>query len=189
MEAEAKQVQIRWRRILFGFHVLIWLIARLVVGSLSVMPPLALYQDFESWGALVALHGLVLAILDGRDQARVPSWVNHLIETRERRWSLLAIDMALVISLTIAMANRIIPYEIIERYAVPLSLLWLVLVGFGYTQILLTIYAEVRDRTAHKRKYVEKRKPELAFDALAASADDGELIDFPEPNQYKTQQD
>ncbi|HVU09671.1 MAG TPA: hypothetical protein VHD90_00280 [Phototrophicaceae bacterium] len=179
---DAKQVHIQWRRRLFGFHALIWLIARLAVGSLRVTPPLAIYQGFETWGVLVVLHGILLAILDGRDQARLPfAWLRHLIEPRERRWSLLTIDAALVFSLTIAILTRIIPFETLERFAAPISLLWLALVGFGYAQILLMIYAEVRDRSVRKRKRGEKRKPEGAFSDLVTPADDGELLDFPQP--------
>lgn len=174
MNAEAKRIAIRWRRILFGFHLLVWLIARLAVGSIGEMPPSAIYSGLEVWGLIVFAHGVALAFLDGRDHADLPFERLHaLIEPRERRWSLLAVDMLLWIMFTMAVANRVIPEATLFRYVQLLALLWLAHTAFGLFHILLMIYAEVRDFTAGKRKNDEKLKP-----GEMLKFDDGELIDF-----------
>ena len=86
-------LNIRWRRRLFGFHLLMWLAARLAVGSINQTPPAAIYNLLDIWALVVAIHGVLLVIVDGRDRAELPiRQLNRLIEPRERRWSLLAID-------------------------------------------------------------------------------------------------
>ena len=196
MNNEAKQVQIRWRRILFGFHLLMLLVARLAVGSIGEMPPEAIYRGFELWGMLVAVHSVLLAVLDGRDHADLPfKWMLKLIEPRERRWSLLAIDAALWVMVTVAIANRVIAYDVIARYAIPLALLWLAQTAFGMLHLLLVLYAEVRDRSVRrKHKNDEKSKLIRGYgdplgDPLLQLIDDGELIDFAFEAQPEAQPD
>lgn len=180
MSDEARRVHIHWRRVLFGFHLLMWLVARLAVGSINQTPPAAIYNLLEIWGFLVFGHGLALAVLDGRDDAELPfEWMRRLVATRERRFSLLALDAAVWVIATMAIASRVIPEAVIFQNAAPLSLAWLALTAFGICHILLVIYAEVRERTTHKRKNVTdagiaEHLGQLAF------ADDGELIDFDE---------
>ncbi len=174
MSADAKQTAIHWRRILFVFHLLVWLIARLAVGSIREMPPTVIYDWLSAWGFVVFGHGLVLAILDGRDQAEPPfRWLTGLIEPRERRWSLLAVNGMLWIISTMAIASRTIPEAVIFQYSTPLALLWLALTGFGLAHVLLALYAELYDRAAVKHKREEKATPV----APLLLSDDGELID------------
>lgn len=178
MNDEAKQVQIRWRRILLGFHVLMVLIARLLVGSIDQMPPPEIYQGFEVWGLIVLAHAVALAYLDGRDHADLPfRSMTALVQPRERRWSLFVIDAALWLLFTVAIANRVIPEVTIFRYVIPLALLWLGHTGFGILHILLVIYAEVRARTPGKAKHKRGSFPD---ETPLLTTDDGELIDFPD---------
>lgn len=178
MNDEARAVAIRWRRILFGFHVLMVLIARLLVGSIDQMPPPEIYQGFEVWGLIVLAHAVALAYLDGRDHADLPfGWMTALVQPRERRWSLFALDAALWVLFTIVIANRSIPEATILRYVVPLALLWLAHTGFGIFHTLLVIYAEVRDRMPGKTKLKRGIFPDEMPPLIA---DDGELIDFPD---------
>src|SRR5215207_10218507 len=110
MSLDAKAVAIRWRRLLFGFHLLMLLIVRLAVGSINEMPPPAIYNGFAVWGFVIFGHALLLAVLDGRDCADLPfDWMKRLIDPRERRWTLFALDVLLYALFTIAIANRVIP--------------------------------------------------------------------------------
>lgn len=177
MNDEAKAVAIRWRRILFGFHILVLLIARLAVGSIDQMPPPDIYEGFGVWGFIVLAHGVLLAVLDGRDHAHLPAWMSALIEPRERRWSLFVIDATLWVLFTVAIANRVIPEATIFRYVIPLSLAWLAHTGFGIVHILLMIYAEVRARTPGKAKL---KRHTLATESPLPIADEDKLIDFPD---------
>ena len=171
MNDDAKRLNIRWRRIFFGAHLLIWLIARLAVGSIQQTPPEAIYDLLQTWGFFVAFHALLLVILDGRDRADLPIQRLHkLIEPRERRWSLLAIDAMLWIMLTVAIANRLIPYNTIVEYAAPISLTWLALTAVGMTHSGLVLYAEIRDRAP-----MGKRKNQSVETALLTR--DGELLE------------
>ncbi len=184
MNDDAKRVQIRWRRLLFGFHLLVWLIARLAVGSIDVTPPLVIYNLLDDWALLVAAHGILLAVLDGRDHADLPvAWLRALIEPRERRWLLLALDAVLWVLFTMAIASRVIPYDFILRYVNPLMLAWLAHTAFGIFQVLLVIYAEVFDHTQGRWKVDEKPKREL--DSTLLLDDDGELVDYPDESLRK----
>gem|GEM_PF-6329342 len=177
MNPEAKAIAIRWRRILFGFHLLLVLLARLAVGSIDTMPPPEIYNGFALWGFMVVGHALLLAILDGRDHAELPfEWMKWVIDPRERRWSLFVIDALLYVMFTIAIANRVIPEQTIFQYVVPLSLLWLAHTGIGFLHILLVLYAEVRDRTQGKDK--RKNDAETQIPTRLVQGDDGELIDW-----------
>jgi hypothetical protein len=168
---------IRERRKLFGFHLLICLIARLSVGSIGQMPPYPIYDWFAIWGIVIFGHSVLLAILDGRDHAELPHpALNRLIEPRERRWSLFIIDAAVWIIFTMAIASRVIPESMILQYVVPLSLLWLAHTAFGLLHVLLLIYAKVRDHTVGKRK----NAPAAKHINPLLTDDDSELIDFPE---------
>lgn len=191
MNDEATRVAIRWRRILFSFHLLVWLVARLMVGSIDEMPPTIIYHWLSVWGFVVVGHGAVLAWLDGRDHADLPfQWMTALVQPRERRWSLVVIDAALWLLFTILIANRVIPEVTVFRYVVPLSLAWLAHTAFGILHLLLVEYAEVRDRTPKaKLKHDafltdEPRRQEARLlasdDGVADGAADGELIDFNE---------
>jgi hypothetical protein len=143
------------------------------------MPPTIPYQGLELWGLVVTAHGVLLAILDGRDHVELPNSVlNRLIEPRERRWSLFIIDAAVWIIFTMAIASRVIPETVIFQYVVPLSLLWLAHTTFGVFHVLLMIYAEVRDHTRGKRKNNPIFKGLLT--EPSGFTGDGELIDFPE---------
>jgi hypothetical protein len=173
MSDDAKLTAIRWRRILFGFHLLVWLVARLAVGSIRQMPPAEIYDGLAIWGVLVFVHGLVLAGLDGRDHAELPFRGLRPLLDRERRIPLLLIDALLWVIFTTAIASRIIPEPIIFRYAAPLSLLWLTHTGYALAHVLLVLYAEINDRADTKRKHGEKPKS-----VPLMLADDGELVDF-----------
>src|SRR4051794_11286432 len=95
MNAEAKRAAIHRRRILFGAHLLIWLIARMVVGSMAQVPP-GTYEGFWGWGLLVFGHWLLLSIRDGRDRTELPfGLLNRLVVSRERRWLLFIINVML----------------------------------------------------------------------------------------------
>ena len=181
MNAEAKRVNIHWRRSLFGAHLLIWLLVRLAIGSIDEMPPEVIYHWLTLWAFGVYGHGILLAIFDGRDRADLPDWLQRLIEPRERRWSLLALNAMLWIIATMAIASRVIPYETISRYAAPLSLVWLALTAAGLFQTLLVLYAEVRDRTALRKRKNGARQlgeaPALRVERLELS-DDGELVEL-----------
>lgn len=175
MNDEAKQMQIRWRRRLFGFHLLVWLSARLAIGSIGVMPPEIIYHLLDYWALLVAGHAFLLAIFDGRDQADPPlRRLNRLIEPRERRWSLLALDALLWIMFTMMIASRVIPEAIIFQYAAPISLAWLALTAVGLGHLWLILFAEVRDRSDKPKRAAKSRLDD------APLADDGELPDFAE---------
>ena len=179
MNAEAKQVAIRWRRMLLGFHLLMVLVARLLVGSLDQMPPPDIYNGFAVWGLIVALHALLLAVLDGRDRADLPfGWMEHIVHPRERRWSLFAINGLLWVMFTVAIANRVIPEEVIFRNVATLSLLWLGHTAVGFLHILLVIYAEIYDRSPGSSK--RKNTDETELPVRLALADDGEMVDFAE---------
>lgn len=173
MSDDAKVTAIRWRRILFGFHLMVWLIVRLVVGSLPELPPAGIYDGLHGWALLVMAHGLVLAVLDGRDHAPLPFGLNRLIQPRERRWSLLAIDAALWIILTMAIATRTISMPLIIQFLVPLMLAYLGLTAFGIAHVGLVLYAEIHDRAYRKRKNDQKPKS-----VPLMLTDDGELVDF-----------
>lgn len=179
MDNEARRVAIRWRRVLFGFHLLVLLVVRLAVGSIGEMPPREIYQGFELWGFIIAAHGLLLAILDGRDRADLPlRQLNRLIEPRERRWLLFVVDAALWIIFTMAIASRTIPETTIEAFILPLAIAWLLHTGVGLAHIWLMVFAEVRDRAAaSKRKNDEKAKTALL--AEEADSDGDVLVDFP----------
>jgi hypothetical protein len=182
MNHEAKYIQISWRRRLFGFHLLMWLIVRLAVGSLDQMPPAGIYDGLHLWGFIVAAHGLLLAIVDGRDHAELAFRpLNWLIEPRERRWSLLIIDAALWIIFTMAIASRTISLDLLIQYMGLISLVWLALTAVGLAHAMLVIYAEVYERASRKRKRDEKVKPALELEnGLPVLVDDGELADFAE---------
>jgi hypothetical protein len=179
MDDEARRVAIRWRRVLFGFHLLVLLIVRLAVGSIGEMPPRQIYQGFELWGFVIAAHGLLLAILDGRDRADLPlRQLNRLIEPRERRWLLLITDVTLWVVFTIAIATRTIPEATIEAFILPLGIAWLLHTGVGLAHIWLMVFAEVHDRaTATKRKNDDKAKTALLADETDGDGD--VLVDFP----------
>lgn len=188
MSDDAKRVYIHWRRVLFGFHLLIWLAARLAVGSINQMPPADIYNLLTTWGFLVFGHGLALAVLDGRDDAELPfAWMRRLVNPRERRFSLLAIDAAVWVIATMAIASRVIPENVIFQNVVPLALAWLALTAFGICHVLLVVYAEVRDRWSHKRKNITNAGMTEHIEQLAL-ADDGELIDFNEVGRRKHDQ-
>ncbi len=176
MNDQAKHIQISWRRRLFGFHLLVWLIVRLAIGSIGVMPPEIIYSLLNDWALLVLGHGLLLAILDGRDQADPPLGLSRLIDPRERRWSLLAIIALLWVLFTMMIASRVIPEALIFQYAAPISLAWLALTAVGLAHLLLIVYAEVRDRSGKRKRDAQAR---LSLDD-APLADDGELPDFAE---------
>ena len=178
MNVDAKAMHIRWRRILFFFHLSMGLVARLFVGSLDKMPPPDIYNGFALWGLFVAGHALLLAVLDGRDRAELPfDWMKSIVQPRERRLMLLVVDAALWMVVTMAIANRVIPEGFIFQNVVMFSLLWLAHTAIGFLHLLLVIYAEVYDRTAeHKEKYKNKFDSELPV--RLAVADDGELVDF-----------
>jgi hypothetical protein len=185
MSDEAKRVHIHWRRMLFGFHLLMWLVARLAVGSINQMPPEAIYNLLEIWGFLVFGHGLALAMLDARDDAELPfEWMRRLVNPRERRYSLLALDAAVWVIVTMAIASRVIPEDVIFQNAVPLSLAWLALTAFGICHVLLVVYAEVRERWSHKPKHMPDSGIAEHLEKLAF-ADDGELIDFEDAQRRK----
>jgi hypothetical protein len=138
------------------------------------MPPFAIYDGLSLWGFVVLAHGALLAFLDGRDHADLPfAWMTQLVQPRERRWSLLVIDVVLWILFTVAIASRVIPEATIFRYVAPLSLAWLAHTAFGILHVLLVIYAEVGDHTPDK----PKRDASLDEPSLLL-AEDGELIDF-----------
>ena len=180
MSDEAKRVHIHWRRVLFGFHLLIWLVVRLVIGSINQMPPTIIYDLLEVWGFVVFAHGLALAYFDARDDADLPfAWMRRLVNPRERRFSLLAIDAAVWVIATMAIASRVIPEDVIFQNAAALSLAWLALTAFGICHLLLVVYAEVRDVMNPKRKNVTNIGMAEHLEQLAL-ADDGELIDFDE---------
>jgi hypothetical protein len=183
MNDEAKHIQISWRRRLFGFHLLIWLVVRLAIGSIGVMPPEIIYRLLDYWALLVAGHAGLLAFLDGRDQADPPlRSLNRLVEPRERRWLLLAIDGLLWIMVTMMIASRVIPEAVIYQSAALIALAWLALTAVGIGHLWLVLFAEIRDysRTrSGKRKRDEQAGPHLDADA-APLADDGELTDFAE---------
>ncbi|MBI1256327.1 MAG: hypothetical protein GC204_02545 [Chloroflexi bacterium] len=178
MNDEARRLNIRWRRNLFGFHLLIWLVARLAVGSINQMPPEAIYNLLEVWALVVAIHAVGLVVLDGRDRADLPIKALHrLIEPRERRWTLIAIDALVWILLTMMIASRVIPESTIIEYAAPLSLLWLALTAVGLAHVLLVLYAEIRDHAPmRKRKNsarVQDEKPRLL-----TMTRDGEVLEL-----------
>ena len=177
MSDEARRLNIRWRRRLFGFHLLMWLMARLAVGSINQMPPEAIYNLLDVWALVLALHAIALVVLDGRDRAEPPlKQINRLIEPRERRWTLMAIDALVWIILTMMIANRVIPEYLIFRYVVPLSLAWLALTGVGLAHVLLVVYAEIRDRAPmRKRKNRTGVGAEGSERSLLTS--DGELLE------------
>lgn len=180
MNAEAKRVAIRWRRMLLGFHLLMALVARLLVGSLDQMPPPEIYNGFAVWGLIFALHALLLAVLDGRDHADPPfNWMESLIHPRERRWSLFAINLLLWVMFTIAIANRVIPEGVIFQNVVALSLAWLAHTAIGFLHILLMIYAELYDRSAQD-KGKRKNSEAAELPVRLALADDGELVEYAE---------
>ena len=173
MSDEAKRLNIRWRRILFGFHLLIWLAARLAVGSINQMPPEAIYHLLEVWALIVAIHAVALVVLDGLDRAEPPlQQINRLIEPRERRWSLLAIDALAWIMLTVAIANRVIPEKVIFQFAAPLSLVWLALTALGMAHVLLVLYAEIRDHAP-----LRKRKHSIQQGNPALLTSDGDVLE------------
>ena len=178
MNADARRIHIHWRRMLFLFHLGMGLVARLLVGSLDQMPPPEIYHGFELWGVIVALHALLLAALDGRDRAELPfDWMKRIIQPSERRRSLFAIDFLLWLMFTVAIANRVIPEEVIFRNMLVLPLLWLAHTGIAFTHLLLLVYGEVFDRTA---KYKEKRKNTLdaELSVRLALAEDGKIVDL-----------
>ncbi len=176
MDAEAKRRVIRWRRILFAFHLLLWLTARLVVGSLPSIPPAGVYDNIHWWGILVFGHWLLLAVLDGRDGVELPLGLSRFVEPRERRWSLLTIDAAVWIIFTMAIASRTISLPLIMQFVVPISLAWLGLTAVGIAHVGLVVYAIIHDRMLRKRK---NKDMVWTADRLAL-ANDGELIDFPD---------
>lgn len=185
MSDDSKRVHIHWRRVLFGFHLLMWLVARLAVGSINQMPPEAIYNLLEIWGFLVFGHGLALAVLDARDDAELPFvWMRRLVNPRERRFSLLAIDAAVWVIATMAIASRVIPENVIFQNVVPLSLAWLALTAFAICHVLLVVYAEVRDRWSRKRKNITNVGMTEHLEKLAF-ADDGELVDFEDAQRRK----
>ena len=176
MDDEVKRLNIRWRRILFGAHLLIWLIARLAVGSIQQTPPEAIYDLLQTWGFVVAFHAVVLMILDGRDRAELPiKRLNRLIDPRERRWTLLSIDALVWILFTMMIASRVIPEAVIFEYATPISLVWLALTAVGLAHVLLVLYAEVRDRAP-----IRKRKNDVLAQRgeTALLTSDGELLEM-----------
>jgi hypothetical protein len=181
MDAEARRVAIRWRRVLFAFHLFMLLIVRLAVGSISEMPPREIYEGFGLWGIVIAAHGLLLAILDGRDRAELPfPPLQAVIEPRERRWLLFFLDAALWVVFTMAIASRTIPNATIERFVLPLALLWLAHTGIGLAHIWLMVFAEVRDRAVRRKR----KNDEKAKSALLSNEADGEnigdvLVGFP----------
>lgn len=177
MSLDAKAIAIRWRRMLFIFHLLLVLAARLAVGSLDTMPPAEIYNGFAVWGFVIFGHALLLAVLDGRDRADLPfAWMEQVVNPREQRWTLFAIDIVLYVLFTIAIANRVIPREIIFQYAVPLSLLWLAHTAVGFLHILLVLYAEVRDRAGGKSKRKNDSLSHTSEQLMLA--EDGELMDW-----------
>ena len=84
------------RRVWFAFHLLIWLVVRLAVGTLPQMPPDALYDAISLWFMLVSGHGILLAIFDGREGIPPPLPELELpIQPERRRWLLLLGDAGL----------------------------------------------------------------------------------------------
>lgn len=176
MSDEARALNIRWRRIYFGSHLFLIVLVRLLIGSLHQMPPPEIYNMFEAWAAVITLHAVLLAIAEGRDRAELPfKQLNWLIDPRERRWSLLAIDAMVWTGLTVAMANRIIPERTIIEYAVPLALLWLTLTAVGLEHLLLVLYAEVRDRAPIRKR---KNGNLQTNQTTALLTSDGELLEM-----------
>ncbi|MEO8396212.1 MAG: hypothetical protein ABI700_24675 [Chloroflexota bacterium] len=175
MSDDAKRLNIRWRRILFSFHLLLMLGARLAVGSIHEMPPPEIYHMFEVWGFIILIHAVVQAVLDGRDRADLPiRWLNRVIEPRERRYTLLTIDALVWVMMTVALANRVIPEQTIVQYAVPLALLWLALTGIGLAHLLLLVYAEIRDRAPIRKR---KNNAMLQGGETLTMTSDGELLE------------
>lgn len=184
MNAEAKAVNIRWRRLLLVFHLLLVLLARLAVGSLDQMPPPEIYNGFEIWAFVIVGHALLLALLDGRDRAEPPfAWMKQIIEPRERRWTLFGIDALAYILFTVAIANRVIPESVILANPVTYALLWITHTGIIFLHILLFIYAEVRDRSGGKSK--RKNDDFSQFPARLVQGDDGELVDWIDLTEQK----
>jgi hypothetical protein len=175
MSDEAKRLNIRWRRIFFGFHLLLWLMARLAVGSIQQMPPEAIYTLLEVWALGVALHAVLLAIAEGRDRADLPITALHrLIDPRERRWTLLAIDALVWVLFTMMIASRVIPEGVIFQYVAPLSLAWLALTGMGMAHLLLVLYAEIRDRVPMSKR---KNNAQVRHGETPLLTRDGELLE------------
>lgn len=168
---------------LFVFHLLLVLLARLAVGSLDQMPPPEIYNGFAVWAFVIAGHALLLAVLDGRDRAEPPfAWMKPIIDPRERRWTLFGMDALAYILFTVAIANRVIPERFIFENVVAFSLLWIAHTAIFFLHILLVIYAEVRDRSGGKGK--RKNDDFSQFPARLVQGDDGELVDWidvPEP--------
>jgi hypothetical protein len=171
-----KRAAIRRRRILFGAHLLFFVIARLVIvqGPVSEAPP-AIYEAFWAWGALMLGHWLLLSIQDGRDGAQLPfRQLNRLVVPRERRWLLFIIDAMLWFISEAGVAGLLIPGYYLARYEAPISVLWTLQTLILAVHMGLASYAEINERmTATKRKNDDKAKGALI------QADDGELIDFP----------
>ena len=178
MSDEARLLNIRWRRIYFGSHLFLIVLVRLLIGSLHQMPPPEIYNMFEVWAGVIGLHAVLLAIVEGRDRAELPiKALERLIESRERRWSLLAIDAMVWIIVTVAIANRVIPESTIIEYAIPLALLWLALTGVGLEHILLVLYAEIRDR-APQRKRKNNARVQDEKTPLLTMTSDGEVLEM-----------
>ena len=173
-------LQIRWRRILFGFHLLVWLIVRLAVGSINEMPPARDLTMAGAWALIVLAHGVLLAILDGRDHAEPPfAWMNRCRSAaRAPLVAAASSTRCCGCCSPMAIADRIIPEDTIFRYVVPLSLAWLAHTAFGILHVLLVIYAEVR-ACATPAEMAEKPKRDLFADETPLLVtDDGELVDL-----------
>jgi hypothetical protein len=173
MDAEKRRA-VRRRRIVFSAHLLLFIIARLLIGSPEQMPRTTVYEGYFFWGVLVFVHWLLLAFFDARDRAPLPfRWLNRLVVPRERRWLLLIIDVMLWFIGEAGVAGVFISGYYLTRYETPISLLWGLQTLVMLTHLALATYAEINDRVGkNKRKNDDKAQ-------AALPADDGELIDFP----------
>jgi hypothetical protein len=175
MNDDAKPTAGRWRRALFGLHLFVWMIVRLMVGSLPEMPPAGTYEALFAWGLLVFGHWLLLSLQEGRDRVELPfHFLNRLIVPRERRWLLLVIDAMLWFMSEAGAAGLLFSSYygyLVMRYETAFSLLWLAQTVVVVAHLGLAAYAEIHDRSATKRKNDDNIK---AIPALRLG-DDGEL--------------
>jgi hypothetical protein len=175
MDAEKRRAVCR-RRIIFSAHLLLFVIARLVIGSPPQMPRTTVYEGYFFWGVLVFVHWLLLAYFDARDRTPLPfRWLNRLVMPRERRWLLLIIDVMLWFTSQAGVAGLLFSsyYNyLLMRYETPIALLWALQTLVMLTHLALATYTEINQRVvATKRKNDAKAKTVLPAD--------GELVDFP----------
>lgn len=173
MDAD-KRAAIRRRRIVFAAHGVLFVLVRMVVGSLPQMPPSGTYEAIFVWGVFLFAHWLALAYREARDGVALPfHWLNRLVVPRERRWLLLVIDAMLWFIAQAGVTGLIIPHYYYARYENLVWAVWSVQTLVLLAHLGLAAYAEMDDRIAlRKRKNDDKAQ-------AALPADDGELIDFP----------